>query len=169
MQIGVLINYVSVLIHMCFFVCGKSLLRTIFGLSAGCHWSSPASAKTPHALHGELLYPTTPSATPDASVGASVRAPQVPWRHTWISFLWVCIYIVHVLIICLRIRYITGCLYYICVSWINWPCVYIYSAFIRVYVHGYTWIFTYYVCMCMYACIRMCTCTRICSYARVGV
>jgi len=35
------------------------------------------SANAPHALHGELLHPTTPSAIPDASVGASVGAPQI--------------------------------------------------------------------------------------------
>jgi len=66
------------IIGLCIFIAcaAKSLLRTIFGLSAGCRWSPSASVSEPHALHGELLYPTTLSATPDASVGASVGAPQ---------------------------------------------------------------------------------------------
>ena len=98
----VLVHYIKYYINECnineiiyVFSCGvfmcarqKSLLRAIFGLSAGCRWSSSASAYAPHALRGELLYPTTLSATPYASVGASVGAPQIGSRLALHFIVW---------------------------------------------------------------------------------
>jgi len=58
--------------------CGLfACVEVIFRLSAGCRRSPSASASAPHVLHSEMLYPTTSSAAPCASVGASVGAPQI--------------------------------------------------------------------------------------------
>ena len=57
-------------------------------LCMGCHFSplrgtpliTVGERERTHALHGDILYPTTSSAAPDASARASVSAPQVAPR-----------------------------------------------------------------------------------------
>ena len=68
-----------ILIHvfMCFFVCRKNLPPSYFPAFRGPPWITVGECERTHTLHGEMLYATTSSAAPDASVGASIGAPQV--------------------------------------------------------------------------------------------
>ena len=58
------------------FMCGKHLTPSHFPALRGPPWITVDESERTHALYGEMLYPTAPSAAPDASVRASVGAPQ---------------------------------------------------------------------------------------------
>jgi len=63
-----------------YFMCGKYPTPSHFPALRGTPWITVGECECTHSLHGELLYPTTPSAAPEASVGASIGAPQVAPR-----------------------------------------------------------------------------------------
>ena len=67
-------------IHMC----GKYLTLSHFSALRESPWITVDERECTHPLHGEMLYPTTPSAAPDASVGASVSAPQIGSRLVYL-------------------------------------------------------------------------------------
>ena len=72
---------VSLLIQCVFyFMCGKYPTPSHFPALRGSPWITGGECECTHALHGEMLYPTTSSAVPDASVGASVGGPQIGSR-----------------------------------------------------------------------------------------
>ena len=68
--------WVLVLIHVCLIVCGKPFF--------GSPWIAVGECKCTHTLHGEILYPTTPSAAQDASAGVSVGVPQIAPRLVYL-------------------------------------------------------------------------------------
>ena len=63
-------------IHMC----GKYLTPSHFSALRGSLWITVGERERTHALHDEMLYPTKPSAAPDASARAFVGAPQIGSR-----------------------------------------------------------------------------------------
>jgi len=67
------------------FMCGKYRPPSHFPTLRVSPWITVGESERTHALHGELLYPTTPSAAPDASVGASVGAPQIGSRLVYLK------------------------------------------------------------------------------------
>ena len=58
----------------------KYLPSSHFPALRGSPWITVGERERTHALHGEMLYTTTSSAASDASVGASIDAPQVASR-----------------------------------------------------------------------------------------
>jgi len=64
--------YVLVVIDVCICLCENH-----FPALRGMPLITVGERERTHALHGEVLYPTTPSATPDPSVEVSVGEPQV--------------------------------------------------------------------------------------------
>ena len=69
-----LINYVSA-IFICVGCHLSSLRRTLLIAVGECERT--------HALHGGTIYPTTSSATSDASVGATQVAPRLVHIYSW--------------------------------------------------------------------------------------
>ena len=65
-------------------VCFMMWVGSHFPALRGSPWITVGERERTHALHGEMLYPTTPSAPPDASVGASVGAPQIGSRLVYL-------------------------------------------------------------------------------------
>ena len=74
---------VCVGIVMCICLCGSH-----FPALRGSPWITVGECERTHALHGEMLYPTTPSAAPDASARASVGAPQIGSRLVLHLLVW---------------------------------------------------------------------------------
>ena len=73
-------NDIMCLLIRVFYWCGKYLSSSHFSALRGTSWITVGECEHTYALHGEMLYPTTPSADPDASVGASVGVPQIGSR-----------------------------------------------------------------------------------------
>ena len=69
-------------------MCGRHLLSSLFLALRESPWITIDEREHTHALHGELLYPTAPSAAPDASARASVGAPQIGSRLVLYLFVW---------------------------------------------------------------------------------
>ena len=76
---------VCIYLQWVIFMCGKYLTLSHFPALRGSPWIAVDERESTHALRGELLYPTTPSAAPDASVGASVGAPQIGSRLVYLN------------------------------------------------------------------------------------
>jgi len=70
------------------YVCWRHLPPSRFSALRRSPWITVGGRERTHALHGEMLYPTIPSAAPDASAGASVGAPQIGSRLVLYSFVW---------------------------------------------------------------------------------
>ena len=68
--------------------CGKHLLPSHFPTLRGSPWITVGERERTHALHGEMLHLTTPSAAPGASARASVGAPQIGSRLALYLFVW---------------------------------------------------------------------------------
>ena len=66
-----------ILIHVGYFLVWEISYSEPF---SGSPWIAVGECERTHALHGEMLYPVTPSAVPDASARASVGVPQIGSR-----------------------------------------------------------------------------------------